>query len=221
MGIQQVITQIESVDYPHARTMQTRLAARVCMEDTLHRVTTVAGLDVGFDTGACMAIGGVVVLALPDFTVVDQQLARRKIVFRYQPGYLSFREVPVLLEAISRLSARPDLLICDGQGIAHPRRFGLACHLGVVLDIPAIGAAKSRLVGEYTDPGITKGSETALIDRGERVGTVLRTRDNTRPLFVSPGHKISLGSASEWVLRCCPRYRLPETTRHAHKLVSG
>lgn len=217
----QNIAQIESADLARAKQMQLAGAASIRLEDDFSGISTVAGLDVGFDNHTNTAIGGIVVLALPGFTVIEQHTARRPVIFPYQPGFLSFREVPVLLDAYAKLATTPDLLICDGQGIAHPRRFGLACHLGILLDLPAIGAAKTRLIGKYKEPGQTKGSHTALTHKNQQIGAVLRTRNNTHPLFVSPGHKISHASAIHWILQCCPKYRLPETTRHAHKLVSG
>ncbi|MGD8673007.1 MAG: endonuclease V, partial [Thiogranum sp.] len=135
--------------------------------------------------------------------------------------YLSFREVPAVLEALGTLASRPDLILCDGQGLAHPRRFGLACHLGVLTDIPTIGVAKSRLVGEHGALPPQKGSWVPLMDKGETIGAVLRTRDNVSPVYVSIGHRTSLATAIDYVLRCTPRYRLPETTRRAHRLASG
>jgi len=218
--LSQNIAQIEFADLARAKQLQLEGAASIRLEDDFSSISTIAGLDVGFDNHANAAIGGIVVLALPDFTVIEQHTARRPVIFPYQPGFLSFREVPVLLDAYATLATMPDLLICDGQGFAPPRRFGLACHLGMLLDIPAIGAAKSRLIGKYKEPGQAKGSFSALMDKNEHIGAVLRTRDGTHPLFVSPGHKISHTSAIHWTLRCCPKYRLPETTRHAHKLVS-
>jgi deoxyribonuclease V len=142
-------------------------------------------------------------------------------VFPYVPGYLSFRELPAVLKALEQLKTIPDMFLCDGQGIAHPRRFGIACHLGVLTDIPSIGVAKSRLVGTYQEPGPNKGDQSNLYDDDEQIGVVLRTRNHVKPLFISPGHRISMSSATQWVLNCITRYRLPETTRMAHKLASG
>jgi deoxyribonuclease V len=137
------------------------------------------------------------------------------------PGYLSFRELPAVLQALEGLTTMPDLLLCDGQGLAHPRRFGLACHLGVLTDLPSIGVAKSRLIGVHEDPPPEKGQWVALTDKGEIIGAVLRTRSKVSPLYVSLGHRISLPTAIDYVLRCTTRYRLPETTRWAHRLASG
>jgi deoxyribonuclease V len=137
------------------------------------------------------------------------------------PGLLSFRETPAVLEALGRLSERPDLLLCDGQGYAHPRRFGLACHLGVLTGLPSIGVAKSRLIGTHGALPKEKGAWVPLLDGDEAVGAVLRTRDGVAPLYVSIGHRVSLPTAIRWVLACTTRYRLPETTRQAHRLASG
>ncbi len=221
MNFEAQINKIESIDLNHAKAIQTNLANQVRLVDDFGEISTIAGLDVGFKNNNQMALGAIAVLSYPDFNLLETQTSQRKVIFPYVPGYLSFREVPVLLEAYSKLMIKPDLLICDGQGIAHPRKFGLACHLGTVIDIPAIGAAKSRLFGKYTEPKPSKGSQSQLIADGKRIGTVLRTRQNTKPLFVSPGHRISFETASEWVLKCCPKFRIPETTRHAHKIVSG
>ena len=137
------------------------------------------------------------------------------------PGLLSFRELPVVLEALEQLSTPPDLVLCDGQGIAHPRRFGIACHLGLLTDIPSIGVAKSRLCGTHEQPPNQRGAWTPLYLGEEVIGAVLRTRCGVKPLYISPGHRISLDTAIRMVMACCTRYRLPETTRYAHRLASG
>jgi len=141
--------------------------------------------------------------------------------FPYVPGLLSFREAPAVLLALSRLRQPPDLLLCDGQGIAHPRRLGIACHLGLVSGLPSIGVAKSRLVGSYREPGAARGDWSELRDGEEIIGAVLRSRQGVKPLFVSIGHRVCLQTAIAWTLRCVTRYRLPETTRAAHRLASG
>jgi len=151
----------------------------------------------------------------------EQAVARRPTAFPYIPGLLSFREVPAVLEALQLLRRLPDMLLCDGQGMAHPRRFGIACHLGVLTDLPAIGVAKSRLLGTCAAVADGKGSRQPLYDKGEVIGTVLRTRRGVQPLYISVGHRVGLESAVDIVLRCTTRYRLPETTRAAHKLASG
>lgn len=215
------ISVLESADYERAGQLQAELAKKIILEDDFLPVTKVAGLDVGFEKGNSVAIGGIVILAYPGLRVIEKCVSRRDVIFPYVPGFLSFREVPVLLDAYQKVRNTPDLLICDGQGIAHPRRFGLACHLGIMLDIPAIGAGKSRLIGHYCEPAPAKGSYSALTDRQEIIGGVVRSRRGCKPLFVSPGHKICITSAIRWTLNCCPKYRIPETTRQAHNLVSG
>lgn len=204
-----------------ARALQERLRGRVIARDRLGKVKYVAGLDVGFEDDGRTARAAVVVLDFPGLVPRAQALARRKVRFPYVPGYLSFREIPVVLAALAKLRVRPDVLLCDGQGYAHPRRFGLACHLGVLTDIPSIGVAKSRLCGEQGAPGRAKGSWTPLRDGAEVIGAILRTRTGVRPLYVSVGHRVSLETAIDIVLRCTTQYRLPETTRAAHRLASG
>lgn len=203
-----------------ARTVQEKLRADVVTHDDLGTITRVAGADVGFEEGGRIARAAVAVLTFPGLELVDQSVVRRKTTFPYVPGYLSFREIPPVLDAIAALAEPPQLVLCDGQGYAHPRRFGLACHLGVLLDVPTIGVAKSRLVGTYDEPGPAKGDWTPLLDDEEVVGAVLRSRPEVKPVFVSIGHRLSLETAVETTLRCTTRYRLPETTRWAHRLAS-
>ena len=204
-----------------ARDIQAGLAGRVRDHDDLPEVRTVAGVDIGFEDDGHTTRAAVAVLSFPDLDPVADALARRPTTFPYVPGLLSFREVPAALDALNALDRPPDLLLCDGQGYAHPRRFGLACHLGVVTGLPAIGVAKSRLIGRHAEVGPHKGDSQPLMDRGETIGAVLRTRDRVRPLYVSIGHRISLPTAISFVLACTTRYRLPETTRRAHRLASG
>lgn len=185
--------------------------------ETVHRV---AGVDVGFEQSGKVARAAVVVLSFPELTWLESSLARKPTRFPYVPGLLSFREAPAILDALSQLSQPPDLLLCDGQGLAHPRRCGLACHLGLLSELPSIGVAKSRLLGEHAALGEQRGDWQPLLDNGEVIGAALRTRQRTKPLYVSIGHRIDLLSAIEFVLACTPRYRLPETTRQAHHLAS-
>ena len=203
-----------------ARAIQERLRDRVIARDRFDRIEHVAGVDVGFENGGQTARAAVVVLDFPSLAPRAQAIARRKVRFPYVPGYLSFREIPVVLAALARLRVKPDVLLCDGQGYAHPRRFGLACHLGVLSDIPSIGVAKSRLLGEHGALARAKGSWTPLRDGDEVIGAVLRTRTGVKPLYVSVGHRVSLKTALDIVLRCTTQYRLPETTRAAHRLAS-
>lgn len=201
-----------------AIVLQKALAAAVERRDRLGPVRLVAGADVGFEEGGAVTRAAAVVLRLPDLALEDAAIVRRPTRFPYVPGLLSFREAPALVAALRRLRVAPDLLICDGQGIAHPRRFGLASHIGVLLDIPSIGAAKSRLCGSFDAPGDAKGDWTPLTDKGERVGAVLRTRAGVKPIYVSIGHRVSLATAISYVLACTTAYRLPETTRIADRL---
>lgn len=203
-----------------AREIQEALRGRVIRKDMLGELGRVAGVDIGIDRKAGRARAAVMVLDYPGCEPLEQATVSRPLRFPYVPGYLSFREVPPAIEALEKLDTNPDLIICDGQGIAHPRRFGLACHLGVLMNIPTIGAAKSRLIGTYREPGLRKGSWSELRDGRETIGAVLRTRSNVRPLFISIGHRISLPTAIEIVLECCKKYRLPETTRAADRLAS-
>lgn len=184
------------------------------------RVRWVAGADVSFDKGSDTIFAAVVVLELPQLTPVDEATAITVTRFPYIPGLLSFREAPAVLKAFEKVTRWPEAVLLDGQGLAHPRRMGLACHLGLLLDLPAVGCAKSLLVGTYEEPAPQAGSFSPLWDRGEVVGAALRTRDHTSPIFVSPGHKIDLESAIRLVLRCVAGHRQPEPTRQAHVRVN-
>ncbi len=203
-----------------AIAIQQRLRASVRCEGDPHRVATVAGIDVGFPKGRGVTRAAVAVLRYPELTLCAQAIAELPTDFPYVPGLLSFREVPAVLAALQQLPALPHLLLCDGQGIAHPRRIGIASHLGLLTGIPSIGVAKSRLIGHHGPIPDARGAWVALEDRGETIGAVLRTRHGVKPLFISPGHLIDLASAIRWVMACTTRYRLPETTRHAHRLAS-
>lgn len=205
------------VSSEEAVAIQQRLRSRVQKRNgfALEALRTVAGVDAAYREGGRAAV---VVLSYPEMEPLEQVVASREVVFPYVPGLLSFREAPPVLDALARLRARPDLLIFDGQGYAHPRRLGLAAHLGVYLDMPSIGCAKSRLIGRYQEPGPNTGDRSPLMDHGEVVGAVVRTKPRTNPLFVSIGHKIDLETAVEVVLRCLRGYRLPEPTRLADRL---
>jgi len=204
-----------------AVAIQQALRSHVIREDRLGEVAHVAGVDVGFEEGGAVTRAAVAVLRFPDLVLVDSALARLPTRFPYVPGLLSFREVPAVLEALQRLSIAPDLLLVDGQGIAHPRRCGLASHLGLLSDMPSIGVAKTRLTGEHGEVPDRRGAWVPLTDRGETIGAVLRTRVGVKPLYISTGHRVSLPTAIDWVMACTTRYRLPETTRWAHRLASG
>ena len=202
-----------------ARRIQNGLRTQVVRTDRFGRINTVAGVDIGLKKDIARA--SVVVLSFPELQVVDSVVTESPVRFRYIPGLLSFREIPPLLTAFTQLQTEPDLVIVDGQGIAHPRRFGLASHLGLILDKPTIGCAKSRLCGQYEEPESEQGAYTYLMDKGEVVGTVVRTRKNVQVVYISIGHRISLDSARTLTLACCRGYRLPETTRYAHKAASS
>jgi deoxyribonuclease V len=197
--------------------IQQRLAGMVIRHNEVGEVRHIAGVDLSTRAGF-PARAAVVVLTYPELAVYESGVAELQVAFPYVPGLLSFREAPAILAAFERLSTAPDLVMVDGQGIAHPRRFGIASHLGILLDLPTIGCAKSRLVGKHADPGPEKGDWTDLVDRGEVVGAVVRTKRRSKPLYLSIGHKIDLATSIEWVLRCVRGYRLPEPTRQAHLL---
>jgi deoxyribonuclease V len=204
-----------------AIALQNILRSSVITTDQLGTVQSVAGVDVGFEDAGNITRAAVAVLSFPDLQLQEQAIARRPTTFPYIPGLLSFREVPAVLDALAQLKMTPDLLLCDGQGTAHPRRLGIACHLGLLVDLPAIGVAKSLLVGQHPEVPDEKGAWVPLEHKGEVIGAALRTRPRTKPLYISPGHRISLTTAIAYVLNCTPKYRLPETTRFAHKLASG
>lgn len=204
-----------------AKIIQQQLRTQVITTDRLETVQLVAGVDLGFLEEGTVSRAAVAVLSFPDLQLREKAIALRPTTFPYIPGFLSFREVPAVLDALEKLKTIPDLVLCDGQGLAHPRRFGLACHLGVLTDIPTIGVAKSRLIGDSAELAVEKGSWQPLVDRGETIGAVLRTRSGVKPLYVSIGHRLSLPTAIDYVLRCTPKYRLPETTRLADRLASG
>jgi len=180
----------------------------------------VAGVDVSYRRFGQLFHGAVVVLEHPALTPVEEAVATQESPFPYVPGLLSFRELPVLVAAMEKLRELPDLVLVDGQGIAHPRRFGIACHLGVWFDVPALGCAKSRLCGDERQPGRLRGEMVPLWDAGEEIGRIVRTRDRVKPLYVSPGHRVDCDSAAAAVLACHGGYRLPEPTRQAHLLAN-
>jgi len=204
-----------------AIALQKRLAGRVVRVDRVGPVRHVCGIDVGFEGEGRVTRAAAAVLSFPELQLVDFALARRPTAFPYVPGLLSFREAPAALDALGALRVAPDLLLCDGQGIAHPRRIGIASHIGLLAAIPSIGVAKTRLVGEHGRVPARRGAWAPLVDGGETIGAVLRTRAGVKPLYVSSGHRVSLETAIRWVMACTTRYRLPETTRWAHRLASG
>ena len=204
-----------------ARAIQLRLAGQVSRRDEVGRPRFIAGVDISGPRFKGRVRGTVVVLSYPDLRVAEVSTVERKVDFPYIPGLLSFRESPVMLAAYEKLKLRPDLVLVDGQGIAHPRRFGLASHLGVLLGMPAIGCAKSILCGAHGPLAAPRGSAAEIEHQGEVVGMALRTRDGVRPVYVSIGHRVDLAAAVSWVSNCCRGYRLPEPTRLAHQAASG
>jgi deoxyribonuclease V len=203
-----------------ARETQQRLSRLVETTDRLGKIGTVAGVDVGFDTKNRLTRAAVVVLDFPTLEVREQALVTRPTRFPYVPGLLSFREAPAILAALAELRRLPDVLLCDGQGVAHPRRFGIACHLGVLTDLPSIGVAKKRLIGSRDEPPDSRGDWVSLVHKGETLGAVLRSRAGVKPIYISCGHRVSLETAVSLVMKCTTRFRLPETTRQADRLAS-
>jgi deoxyribonuclease V len=204
-----------------AVALQQRLRQQVVCDDRFEAVHCVAGVDVSVERQGDLGHAAVVVLHLLDMQVEEQVVVSAPVRFPYVPGLLGFREVPIVLEALNRLQRLPDVLLCDGQGTAHPRRFGLACHLGLLADIPSIGVAKSRLCGHHAPVADERGAWVPLYDGAEVIGAVLRTRERANPLFVSPGHLIDVAHAVSFVMQCVRGYRLPEPTRWAHKFAAG
>jgi deoxyribonuclease V len=205
-----------------AQAIQNRLRSEVRVEPLdVAELRTVAGADLSFDKGEDTVFAGVVVLDLATLAVIEKVGVRTQAGFPYIPGLLSFREAPPILEAWEKLTVRPDALICDGQGLAHPRRCGIACHLGLLLDLPTVGCAKSILTGHHEPVGDAPGDWAPLVHRGETVGAALRTRAGVSPVFVSVGHRCDLESAIALVRRCAGPTRVPETTRHAHLFVNA
>ena len=209
------------VSTSEAREIQQRLAQQVIAKDQISDLKYVAGIDVGFPAKGTKTRAVVVILDFRDLSFVEHSVAVEPTVFPYIPGLLSFREAPAILSAFKKIKTKPDVLLCDGQGIAHPRRLGIAAHVGLWVGIPSIGVAKSRLSGTHPELPPGKGSSVALMDGDEQLGVVLRSRSNVKPLYISIGHMISLSTAVSIVQKCITRYRLPETTRKAHHLASN
>jgi deoxyribonuclease V len=199
-----------------ATVIQSRLRSRLKLRSDLSHVSRIAGVDVSYSTAGCVAYAAVVVMTWPKLDIVEVAQASRPISFPYVPGLLTFREGPAVLEAWGRRTCDPDLVYFDGQGIAHPRRMGIAAHLGLLLDVPSIGCAKTSLIRVDVSVGGQKGERASLIHGGVRLGVVLRTRSGVRPLYVSPGHRMDCDTATAWTLAACVRYRVPEPLRAAH-----
>ncbi len=204
---------------PEAMLLQQRLAAKVINTDQLNEVKLIAGVDVAYAKSSEQTVAAVVILDADTLQVIESVSTEYHAQFPYIPGLFSFRELPPLIKAFEQLNHSPDLVVCDGQGYAHPRRFGLACHLGVLFDMPTIGCGKTKLIGEHGQPDTERGASVPLWDNGETIGSVLRTQSNINPIYISIGHRISLATACQWILKLSPKYRLPETTRKADQLV--
>ncbi|WP_267352298.1 MULTISPECIES: deoxyribonuclease V [unclassified Gilliamella] len=211
-----------SINLEQLKLTQQQLAEQVNLTDDFNSsITLIGGTDVGFEDEGKTTRAAIVILTYPDFDVVEYHVARLKTEFPYIPGYLSFREYPALLSAWEQVEHKPDLLLVDGQGVAHPRRLGIASHLGLLLDMPTIGVAKKRLCGHYNPLPKVAGQVTPLTDKQQQIGWVLQSKNNCNPLFISSGHRISQASALKWVNLCLRGYRLPEPTRWADAVASN
>jgi deoxyribonuclease V len=209
---------VSTITPRHAIAVQERLRRLVERKDRIGSVRRIAGVDVSVKEGRARAA---VVLLDPELEILESHTADVRAVFPYVPGLLAFREFPAISKAFRAVKSKPDLIVVDGHGLAHPRRFGIACHVGVALGIPSIGCGKSLFVGEHAPPKPAKGSWTALRHKGETIGAALRTRAGVRPIYVSTGHRVSLPTAIRWILRLTPRYRLPEPIRAADALAGA
>ncbi|HQO34814.1 MAG TPA: endonuclease V [bacterium] len=212
-----------SIDTKPLVALQERLAGLASLKNQLplwKKIRTVAGCDVSCRKHGKTGYAAIVVLSFPDLKFLVQQTATGLLEFPYIPGLLSFRELPLLLECWRNLEEKPDVVICDAQGFAHPRRMGLASHFGVETGAVTVGCAKTRLTGEFEEPDMERGSRSDLVLNGKKIGEVLRTRDGVKPLFISPGHRIDFRHASELILRLTPMFRQPEPIRVAHRLVN-
>ncbi len=207
-----------NVRVEEAVRIQERLREQVILDKALPKLKTIGGADVAYSKDGTLVHGGIAVLSFPELEWVEAVTLTGQVTFPYRPGLLSFREGPILIRAFQKLKRKPDLMIFDGQGIAHPRGFGLACHLGLWLDIPSIGCAKTPLLRGFDLPGSSKGSYGWILKDGKKVGAVVRTREGVKPVFVSPGHRIDLPSSIHLVLQSCRGFRLPEPLRRAHRL---
>lgn len=200
--------------------LQRRLASQVVLRTSPGRIRRIAAADVSYDRAHDLTVAAVALFSYPDLDVEEEHVRDGRITFPYIPGLLSFREVPLLIDCFRALSEAPDVVLLDGHGRAHPRRFGLASHVGLLLDVATIGCAKSRLIGAHDPPGSGRGQHTPLVHRGETVGVALTSRSNTKPIYVSIGHRIDLGTAIDVVLGCCRRSKHPEPLRYVDRLVA-
>ena len=212
--------QYNQLTVPEATRLQKELRDKLLLQERDFPLNTIAGADISFNKYSTTVYAGIVIMRFPELQPVAYSLVKKEVTFPYVPGYLAFREVPALLDAWEQLPAKPDLLVVDGHGIAHPRRMGIAAHFGVVANTPTLGCAKKPLFGTYTEPGPEKGNYTALLDKDEVIGAVLRTKDGVKPVFISPGYKMDVRSSLSVITTCIGRYRLPEPTRLAHNAVN-
>src|SRR5262245_40840625 len=203
-----------------AVALQRKLAGQVDVKRPLKKCELLAGADCSYSRRSPKFYAAVVILRTDDWSIVEAEGVVGESPFPYVPGLLSFREIPIVLQAFAKLGHRPDAVMCDGQGFAHPRRIGLASHVGLWLGLPTVGCAKSRLIGAHREPGKRAGAQTPLLDKGDVIGSVVRTKLNVKPLYISIGHLIDLPSAVRLVLASCRGYRLPEPTRQAHIAVN-
>ncbi|CAM2008445.1 deoxyribonuclease V [Acanthopleuribacter pedis] len=209
------------LDETEAARLQSDLAAQIECADRFGAVERIAGIDLGYEDADRITRAAVVVLKFPELTLLDYKVVRKPTTFPYVPGYLSFREVPAAIDALNALSVDPQMLFCDGNGTIHPRRFGFACHLGLLADLPCIGVAKNRFIGSHEPLPETQGAWQPIIDHGETIGAVVRSRAGVKPIYVSTGHRVSLESAIRLTLQCCRGFRQPDTTRWSHRVASG
>ena len=209
------------VSATEAIEIQKKLAGKISRRNEVCSPQLIAGVDISPPDDSGITTGAVVVFSYPELAQVEVQIAQQKPNFLYIPGLLSFREAPVILSACEKLKCDPDIIMVDGQGIAHPRRLGLASHLGIFLNIPTIGCAKSRLCGKHESVNSSRGSFTNLMHKDEIIGAALCTKDRTNPMYISIGHMIDLENAIEWVLKCCQKHKMPEPTRFAHIVAGG
>jgi deoxyribonuclease V len=211
-----------NITVTEAATLQKSLREKVVLQKPSDfTITTIAGADISFNKFETTVYAGIIVLQFPSLTPVAYSLVQTEVTFPYVPGYLAFREIPALLKAWEQLPQKPDVLIADGHGIAHPRRMGIATHFGVLTGQTTIGCAKKKLWGKFEMPPDERGASTYLYDKGEIIGAVLRTRPNVKPVFVSPGHLVSVADSIDIVQQCMGKYRIPEPTRKAHELVNN
>lgn len=214
-----VFTHPLNISEEQAKKLQLQLSKKIVMQDDFKNIDLAVGVDVAYSEVNDILVAAAVVIDINTLQVIESKTIEDTVKFPYISGLFSFREAPAIVKVLQQLTYEPDLIICDGQGYAHPRRFGLACHIGLIFDKPTIGCAKTRYLGEYEEPEIIRGSYSDLIDNNEVIGSVLRTQNSVNPIFISIGHKVSVKSANRFILSLSPKYRLPETTRFSDQEV--